>query len=131
MQLKLITLLFVIAVLASSFMASILPSANALTARTDFGDRHTSASYGNSRICGDHKCAPGEQTQWGMKVSAAQRGGTENLKQLRNHAELHGEDVMHKIAGSTPAPTTSHGNVKMSDSMKMSGSTASSDKGSK
>lgn len=121
MQIKLVALLFVTAVLTSSFMASILPSANALTARTDFGNRHTSASYGNSKICGDHKCAPGEQTEWGMKVSAAQRGGSENLKQLRNYAEMHGEDVMHKIAGSTTAPNTMHGTVKMSDKMSVGG----------
>jgi hypothetical protein len=121
MQIKIVALLFVTTVLTSSFMASILPSANALTTRTDFNDRHTSASYGNSKICGDHKCASGEHAQWEMKVSAAQRGGLENLKQLRNYAELHGEDIMHKIADSTIVSNTMHGMVKTSEKMSIVG----------
>ena len=121
MQTKLLTLLFVTAVLISSFAASVLPYANALTARTDFSNRHTSASYGNSHICGDHKCAPGEQSQWGMRISAAQRGGTDNLKQLRAYAELHGEDIMHKITGSTTAPNAMHGNIQMTEKITISG----------
>lgn len=100
MKIKLFTILFVTAVLVSSFAASVLPYANALTARTDFSNRHTTASWGNSHICGDHKCKPGEQSQWSMQLSAAQRGGNENLKQLRTYGEL-------------------HGNIKMSEKMSM------------
>ena len=118
-QVKLMTTLFLTVLLTLSFAASVLPTVNALTARTDFTNRHTSASFGNSHICGDHKCAPGEQTQMSMKISAAQRGGSENLKQLRNYAELHGETVMNKVAGSTSAPTTMHGNTMLTDKMNM------------
>ena len=109
MQIKLVALLFVTAVLASFFMASILPYAHALSARTDFSNRHSSASYGNSKICGDHKCASGEQTQWGTKTSA-QKTGYGKVGDTS-----HGVDVMHKIVGSTPAPTTMHGNVKVTE----------------
>lgn len=76
MQKKLLALLFVTTVLASSFAVSVLPTVNALTQRTDFSNRHLSASYGNSPICGDHICAPGEKTQWLNKISELQRVGT-------------------------------------------------------
>ena len=56
-----------------------------------------------------------------MKISAAQRGGNENLKQLRAYGELHGEDVMHKIAGSNTTQTSMHGTVKMTEKMSMGG----------
>ena len=73
--------MFVIsAVLVSSFAVSVLPYANALTQRTDFSNRHTTASWGNSRVCGDHICKSGEQTQLQMKLSSAQRGETGNTK---------------------------------------------------
>ena len=97
------------AVLVSSFAASVLPSANALTQRTDFNNRHSSASYGNSHICGDHKCKPGEQSQWNMKLSSAQRGGNENLKQLRSYAESHGKGMMPTVPGT----------IKMSEKMSV------------
>lgn len=75
MQKKLLALLFVTTVLASSFAVSVLPTVNALTQRTDFSNRHLSASYGNSPICGDHICAPGEKTQWLNKMAELQRVG--------------------------------------------------------
>ena len=102
MKMKLFVIFVISAVLVSSFAASVLPYANALTQRTDFSDRHTTASWGNSHICGDHKCKPGEQSQWQMKLSAAQRG------EAGSSAGLHGKGVM---------PTT--GNIKMSDGMSM------------
>lgn len=116
MQMKVFALLFLTVILVSSFIASSLPSVNALTARTDFSNRHTSASYGNSRICGDHKCAPGEQTQMMMKLNASQKIGYGKVG-----ATTHGEDVIHKIVGSTTPSTTMHGNIKMTEKMPMSG----------
>ena len=109
MKMKLFIILVISVVLVSSFAASVLPSANALTTRTDFSNRHTTATWGNSHVCGDHKCKPGEQSQWGMKISAAQRGGNENLKQLRSYAESHGK-------GMTP---TVPGTIKMSEKMSV------------
>jgi hypothetical protein len=114
MKMKLFAILFVTAVLVSSFVASVLPSANALTQRTDFSNRHTSASYGNSRICGDHICKSGEQTQWMMKVSSSQKVGFGKVGNLSQ-----GVDVMHKIAGTTPSPSTMHGNIKLTEKSSM------------
>lgn len=104
MQIKLLAMFFVTAILATSFTASVLPVANALTARTDFSNRHLSASYGNSPICGDHICAPGEKTAWASKISALQRGGTgkigagETYKDVLNHIQAtSGTPSGHKI----------------------------------
>jgi len=101
--------MFVIsAVLVSSFAASVIPYANALTQRTDFSNRHTTASWGNSRVCGDHICKSGEQTQLQMKLSASQRGET------ISNSGSHGKGMM---------PTTS-GNMKMTEKMSMDGNMA-------
>ena len=118
MKMKVYTLLFITTILVSSFVASSLPSVNALTARTDFTNRHTSASYGNSHICGDHKCSPGEQTEWMMKISASQKVGYGKVGSIS-----HGEGVMHKIAGSgsTGGQTSMHGTIKMTEKMSMGG----------
>lgn len=112
MQVKLVSLLFVTAVLASSFMASILPSANALTARTDFSNRHTSASKGYSDICGDHKCLPGERTQWLNRMSELQRQGVGKIGQGETY-----QDVLKHLQSTNP--TSGHGNVKITDKMHM------------
>ena len=80
MKMKLLVTLVISAVLISSLAATVLPSANALTQRTDFSNRHTTASWGNSRVCGDHICKSGEQTEMLMKLSAAQRGANWNGK---------------------------------------------------
>jgi len=111
MRPKLLVLLFVTGVLASSFAASVLPAANALTARTDFSNRHLSASYGNSPICGDHICAPGEKTAWANKISQLQRVGT---GKIGNGATY--KDVLNHIQ-STSNPM--HGTVKMTEKMSM------------
>ena len=113
MRPKLLVLLFVTGVLASSFAASVLPAANALTARTDFSNRHLSASYGNSPICGDHICAPGEKTAWADKISALQRGGTGKIVAGETYL-----DVLKHIQ-STSGTQSMHQNVKMSEKMGM------------
>lgn len=111
MQTKLIALLFVTTVLTSSFAVSVLPMANALTARTDFSDRHTTATLGNSKVCGDHVCGPGEKTAWANKMASLQRMGTGKIgngatyKDVLNHIQL--------------ASNTMHGTVKMTEKMSM------------
>jgi hypothetical protein len=114
MQIKLIALLFVATVLASSFAASVLPMANALTARTDFSNRHTTATLGNSKVCGDHICGPGEKTAWANKMASLQHTGTGKIgnattyQQVLQHIKL------------TSAPTTMHGNaMKLTEKMNM------------
>ena len=87
MNMKLFVIFVISAVLVSSFAASVLPYANALTQRTDFSNRHTTASWGNSRICGDHICKSGEQTELQIKLSASQRGQTGNI-------QSHGKGMM-------------------------------------
>ena len=114
MQTKLIALLFVITVLASSFAASVLPMANALTARTDFSNRHTTATLGNSKVCGDHICGSGEKTAWANKMASLQRTG---IGKIGNGTTYH--DVLKHIQ-STSAPTTMHGNVmKLTEKMNV------------
>ena len=120
MQTKLLAILFVTAILASSFAASVLPVANALTARTDFSNRHLSASYGNSPICGDHICAPGEKTAWAEKISELQRGGTGKIVSgetyhdvLKNIQSTSGSPSTHKIMENEHIPMT--GNATKSE----------------
>jgi hypothetical protein len=53
-----------------------IPSANALTKRDYYvlNDQHTTASYGNSVICGNHYCSPGEYSRMQQQLSQAQTG---------------------------------------------------------
>lgn len=102
MQSKLFALLLVAVVLTSAFTVSIMPTVNALTSRTDFNDRHLTASFGNSPICGDHKCGPGEKTQWMAKMAQLQRVGAGKLDSAANF-----EDVLKNIqSNSTSSPTS-------------------------
>lgn len=111
--------MFAAAVLLTYTAIMTVPEASALTKSTAYR-YYATASYGNSLVCGDHKCAPGEKTQWLNAMSASQKVSSGKVG-----TAPHGEDVMQKIAGSTPAPTTMHGNAKMS------GSTATYGKGTK
>src|SRR5713226_6646373 len=70
---KLSVVLFVIAVLITSVVASTLPAANALTKNT-FNDSHSTARFGNSPVCGDHICAPGEHNKMMQEMAQAQMG---------------------------------------------------------
>src|SRR5690348_17444200 len=59
-------LLLTASVLLTSLLVVNLPQVNALVQR-DFSildDSHTTASYGYSKVCGNHLCAPGEHTKW-------------------------------------------------------------------
>jgi hypothetical protein len=68
--------LFVTAVLMTSIAAVTIPAASALTARTTFNDNHYTASRpGGAKICGDHKCAPGEYDQMQKALAQAQMKG--------------------------------------------------------
>lgn len=113
MQTKLLAIVFVAVVLVASFAASELPIANALTARTDFGNRHLSASYGNSPICGDHICAPGEKTSWASKISELQRVGPGKIVAGETY-----KDVLQHIQTTSGTPSM-HQNIKMTEKMGM------------
>jgi hypothetical protein len=69
----------------------------------------STASYGNSVVCGDHKCAPGEHTKWVNAIWQAQK-----VSYGKIGSEAHGEDVMKSLSNSTMASTPSHGNATMS-----------------
>jgi len=53
-----------------------IPSASALTKRDYFAldDQPLVARYGNSPVCGDHICGPGEQTKMQQELNQAQTG---------------------------------------------------------
>jgi hypothetical protein len=122
---KIALLLFTATVLLASFAAMSVPQASALTKST-WNDNISTASYGNSVVCGDHKCTSGEHTKWVNAIWQSQK-----VSYGKIGSAPHGEDVMHELAGSTAAPTTSHGNVKVDDSMKMTGNATAPTHGTK
>lgn len=118
MSTKIALLLFTVTVLMTSLLAVNLQQANALIQRdfSTYDDSHTTASYGISKVCGNHICAPGEHSAWINTLWQSQKTGYGKFGSMQ-----HGENAMHKMAGS--APMTSHGNVKMSGNMNMTGGT--------
>jgi hypothetical protein len=75
MSSKLPAVLFLTAVVIASVGASTLP-ANALIKRDYYylNDQHLTARYGNSVVCGDHLCAPGEWEKMQASLTSAQLG---------------------------------------------------------
>lgn len=94
----------------TSLLTVNLQQANALIQRdfSVYDDSHTTALYGNSKVCGNHICAPGEHAQWVKALWDSQRTGYGNSAKAQN-----GEYVIHAV---TKSQTTS-GNVKMSGNM--------------
>ena len=86
-----------------------LPQVYALQPRTVFDNALLTASFGNSPICGDHKCALGEKPQWTHATWGSQR-----LSSGKIPTEYHGEDIMTQLAKSSPSATSMHGNAKIS-----------------
>lgn len=111
MSSKTALLLLTISVLMTSLLTVNLQQANALIQRdfSMYDDSHTTASYGISKVCGNHICAPGEHAQWVKALWDSQRTGYGNSANAQ-----HGENIMHSMATSS---TTSSGNMKMSGSM--------------
>ena len=77
----------------------VMPRASALTQNT-FDDSHTTARFGNSKVCGDHLCAHGEHLKWVNAVEQSQKIG---YGKVGTHSS--GEDVMHEMANTIPEPT--------------------------
>ena len=101
-------LMFAATVLLTSTAIMTVPQASALTPSTIATHYYiVTATYGSSTICGDHKCAPGEHTQWINAVWQSQK-----VSHGKVGTEPHGEDIMSKLAKSIPASTTMHGNTK-------------------
>jgi len=68
--------LFLVVALVASFAGTVLPASNALINRdyTYINDNQLTARYGNTKVCGDHMCAPGEWNQLQAKLTSAQLG---------------------------------------------------------
>jgi len=72
-------MLFIAAVLIGSFVILAAPSANALTTKDCSSGyvqcySNPTARLGNTSVCGDHICAPGEWDKLQASISAAQLG---------------------------------------------------------
>jgi len=75
MSSKLPVVLSVTAILVISIAVSAIP-ANALIQRdySFLNDNRVTVSTGNTKVCGDHLCAPGEWDKLQAQLSAAQMG---------------------------------------------------------
>ena len=89
---KVTLLVFAVTVLLVSSTVMAMPQANALTKGNTMKYVST-ASYGNSLVCGDHKCAPGEHSNWYNAVWQSQKANSGKIV-----PDTHGEDVMDKLA---------------------------------
>jgi hypothetical protein len=96
--------LFIIStfVLLTSFSIMVLPQANALTQST-YNFSPTTVRWGNSKVCGDHICATGEHDKWVNAIAQSQKIGTGKVG-----TNSLGEDVMHKMVNTIPAPPITH-----------------------
>jgi hypothetical protein len=76
MSSKLPAVLVLMAFLIASIAGIILPAANALVPRdyAYLNDNHLTALYGNTMVCGDHMCAPGEWDKLQSSLTTAQLG---------------------------------------------------------
>jgi hypothetical protein len=76
MSSKLSVVLLLTTVLMASVAVSTIPASNALIQR-DFSylhDQQTTVRYGDTAVCGDHLCAPGEWDKLQASINAAQLG---------------------------------------------------------
>ncbi len=76
MSTKLPVVLLLTAVLIASVAVSTIPASNALIQRnfSYLNDNHLTVRTGNTKVCGDHMCAPGEWDQLQHQLNAAQLG---------------------------------------------------------
>ena len=73
-----------------------------------FDRSHVTGRHDRAMICGGHYCTPSEYNDWRNGMIESQRVSQGKIA----NPQEHGEDVMHKMAGSTPGATTMHGNTK-------------------
>ena len=98
---KIALLMFSVTVLLVSSAIVAIPQANALT-KSNVMTWISTASYGNSKVCGDHQCAPGEHTKWINAVWQSQKVNTGKIG-----STYLGEDVMNNLSKSTSTSTPS------------------------
>ena len=83
---------------------------SALEVRTVFDNRHSSASFGDSKVCGDHLCGLGEKPQWTWAT-----WGSQHLNSSKLPVASHGEDIMSELAKASMNAGSMHQNKKMSN----------------
>lgn len=76
MSSKLPVVLLLTAVLVASVAVSTIPASNALIQRdySYLNDNHLTVRTGNTKVCGDHLCAPGEWDKLQTQINSAQLG---------------------------------------------------------
>ena len=76
MSSKLPVVLLLTAVLVASVAVSAIPASNALIQRdySYLNDNHITVRTGNTKVCGDHLCAPGEWDKLQAQLNSAQLG---------------------------------------------------------
>ncbi|WP_231561916.1 hypothetical protein, partial [Nitrosococcus oceani] len=62
----------------------LLPVANALTPRSDFGDNVSTYRLFGSKVCGDHLCKPGEWNTWINNLVSSQLKKFNTLIGIKN-----------------------------------------------
>lgn len=92
MKIKLQAFLFLI-LLSIFFTNSVLQTVEGLTKRTDFSNRHSTASSGYSSVCGDHLCNPGEHHNELNKKIYSQNGSKVKVNSLNSGI------IWHNICG--------------------------------
>ena len=75
-----------------------VPSASALAKRDYYvlNDQHLTATYGNSPICGNHICVPGELARMQQQLSQAQSGKISTTMAMQGHNMMSGNEPMSK-----------------------------------
>ena len=87
---------------------ALIPFLQASVFAKPYDNSHITGRHDRAKVCGDHYCTPGEYNDWKNGVVQSQRMSQGKVA----NPQQHGEDVMHKMAGSTPGSTTMHGNTK-------------------
>ena len=112
--------MFAVTVLLMSSVVVAMPQANALT-KSNSMKWVSTASYGNSNVCGDHKCAPGEHNAWYNAVWQSQRVSTGKVSSSLDTAAGGGEDTMHKMTGSDNSKNTYKWNIPVNQQTPQKG----------
>ncbi len=104
MSSKLPVVLLLTAVLVASVAVSTIPASNALIQRdySYLNDNHLTVKTGNTKVCGDHLCAPGEWDKLQSSIYSAQLGKGSNST----------------ATPTAPAPITNSGTSAMCTSIK-------------
>lgn len=101
-----LAVLVVSCILLTSLLMTSLPTASAIVKRTDFSDRHNTASRGLSNICGDHVCAPGEKTMWFKMLADIQHANNGKLVRGEKYQQILRELQLDVKSSSHPLKAT-------------------------